>query len=105
MRSSRVKRRISFLVPTAAAALSVSVALAGPLPDPPFSGGGFTPADTTVLKQEQGVGKVISKYSASRTKCDQKAVSDLQKAYAAVDAAKVAAAHAKWSTCVTTADT
>ena len=83
----------------------MSVALAGPLPDPPFSSGGFNPPDTTVYKQELGVGKVISKYSVSRTMCDQKAVSALQKAYPPTgDGSKVGAAQDKWSICVATAN-
>lgn len=81
------------------------VALAGLLPDPPFTTGGFNPPSATVLKQEQGVGKVISKYVGARTKCDQKAIASLQKAYAAADVPGILAAQVGWTACVATSNT
>ena len=89
----------------AATLLVAGVALAGLLPDPPFTGGGFNAPTATVLKQEQAVGKVITKYVGARTKCDQKALASLQKSNAAVDLPGVAAAQVAWSACVATANT
>ena len=80
--------------------LSASVALAGLLPNPPFTTGGNNAPDATVLKQEQSVGKVITGYVAGRTKCDQKAIAALQKFHAAIDPVGVTATETAWTACV-----
>ena len=78
------------LTSVAAVALSAGVVLAGtPLPDPPFSSGGFVAPDSTVYKQELNVGKLLTKYSQGLAKCDQKAVLNLQLAYEPANAGKV----------------
>ncbi len=95
MRSSLVR-----LMSVAAVALSASVVLAGtPLPDPPFSSGGFVAPDSLVYKQELNVGKLISKYSTNLAKCDQKAVINLQLAYEPANMAKVPEVQQAWTDC------
>jgi hypothetical protein len=99
-----MKSRVMLTLSSAGALLTAGIALAGLLPDPPFTTGGFNPPDATVLKQEQSVGKVITKYVGSRTKCDHKAIGSLQKSHLAVDPAGIAAAQAAWTACVGSAN-
>jgi len=94
------------LTSIAAVVLSAGVVLAGtPLPDPPFSSGGFVPPDSLVFKQEVSVGKIVSKYAATVAKCDMKAVIGLQLAYEPANAQKVAELQQLWLDCHATAVT
>jgi len=79
--------------------LASSIALATPLPNPPFMTGGFVPPDSDVYKQEVAVGKLLTKYALSKTKCDQKAVIALQLAYEPPGAPKVPDVQADWTEC------
>lgn len=72
---------------------------ATPLPNPPFSSGGFVPPDSLTLKLEVSVGKLLTKYAASIAKCDQAAVIALQLAYEPTNTQKVPDVQAKWTTC------
>ncbi len=84
----------------AATALLARMASAGtPLPDPPFSSGGFVPPDSLVLKQELAIGKILTKYATSRTKCDYAAVLGLQLAYTPANPTKITELQAKWTAC------
>jgi len=96
--------RRSLLIPLAAVALTASIASGTPLPDPPFSSGGFIPPDSTVYKQEVNVGKILSKYASSAAKCDIKAVKDLQLAYEPANQAKVPEVQDAWTACRAKAD-
>jgi len=88
------------LMSVAAVALSAGVVLAGtPLPDPPFSSGGFVAPDSLVYKQELNVGKLLTKYSQGLAKCDQKAVLNLQLAYEPPGAQKVPEVQDAWTAC------
>ena len=81
--------------------LWTGIAAAGtPLPDPPFSNGGFVPPDGATLKNEQYVGKLLSKYASSRAKCDYGAVAVLQLAYEPANMGKVPGLQAKWTACI-----
>jgi hypothetical protein len=94
------------LVSTGICAFFASAAFAGtPLPNPPFSSGGFVPPDSLTLKQEVTVGKLLTKYAASLAKCDQAAVIALQLAYEPANTQKVPDVQAKWTTCRTNAGT
>jgi len=94
------------LVPLGVCALAASTAFAGtPLPDPPFSNGGFVPPNSTVLKQEVAVGKVLTKYAATIAKCDQAAVLALQLAYEPANQNKVPAVQDAWTLCRSNAGT
>jgi hypothetical protein len=94
------------LVSTGICAFFASAAFAGtPLPNPPFSSGGFVPPDSLTLKQEVTVGKLLTKYAASLAKCDQAAVIALQLAYEPTNTQKVPDVQAKWTTCRTNAGT
>jgi hypothetical protein len=64
----------------AAVAVSAGIAVATPLPDPPFADGGTVPSSTT-YKQEYNVWKLLVKDIANQTKCDYKAMVNLQLAY------------------------
>ena len=84
-----------------AVGLGAGIALAGtPLPNPPFSGGGFVPPTKLELTQELNVGKLITNYAKRRTKCDQVALIALQLAYEPVGAPKVPEVQQKWDECV-----
>ena len=72
---------------------------ATPLPNPPFSHGGFVPPDSLTLKQEVTVGKLLTKYAASLAKCDQAAIIALQLAYEPTNTQKVPDVQDKWTTC------
>lgn len=75
-------------------------ALAGtPLPDPPFSSGGFVPPTSLDLKIESYVGKSLLKYLVNSRKCDYKAVNALQLAYEPANTTKIPAEEAKWQLC------
>jgi hypothetical protein len=78
---------------------------ATPLPNPPFSSGGFVPPDSTVLKQEVAVGKVLTKYAGAIAKCDQKAVLALELAYEPANQQKVPAGQDAWTACRANAGT
>jgi hypothetical protein len=81
-------------------ALVAGVASAGtPLPDPPFSGGGFVPPDSVAYKLEYYVGRMLVKYSKNTRKCDYKAVLGLQLAYEPQNAGKVPEVQAAWQLC------
>jgi hypothetical protein len=85
--------------------LTATTAIAGtPLPDPPFSDGGFVAPSKDVLRQEEAVNKALSNYAKKRTVCDWIAVTGLQLAYTPVNAGKVAAIEAKWTACLEYAD-
>ncbi len=47
------------------------------------------PPDSLVFKQEVAVGKILSKYALTRTKCDQKALIGLQLAYEPANPTKI----------------
>src|SRR5262245_30019307 len=79
--------------------LASSIAFGTPLPNPPFTSGGFVPPDSDVYKQESAVSKLLNKYAVSKTKCDQKAVLALQLAYEPPGAPKVPAVQAVWTAC------
>jgi hypothetical protein len=84
----------------AAVALASGVAFAGtPLPNPPFSFGGFVPPDSAVYRQEYYVSKTIEKYAAKSGQCDYKAVLGLQLAYEPNNATKIAELQAAWQAC------
>jgi hypothetical protein len=88
------------IVPIGLLALGVEIAVAGtPLPDPPFSSGGFVPPTSIVLKQEQAVEKIVGKYASGIAKCDAKAVNDLQLAYEPANPTKIAEIQTKWQLC------
>jgi hypothetical protein len=94
------------LTSIATVVLSAAVVLAGtPLPDPPFSSGGFVPPDGIVFKQEVSVGKIVSKYAATIAKCDMKAVIGLQLGYEPENAQKVPDLQQAWTDCRATAVT
>lgn len=75
------------------------IAAGVPLPSPPFTTGGFVPPDSTILKQEIAVGKLLTKYAVGRGKCDARAVTDLQLAYEPAGMAKVPAVQVAWTQC------
>ena len=83
----------------AAVALTAGIALATPLPDPPFSNGGFVPPDRLVYKQETSVSKVLTKYATKTAKCDYNAVLNLQLAYEPNNASKIPEMQQKWADC------
>jgi hypothetical protein len=70
-----------------------------PLPNPPFTNGGFVAPDSITLKQEVAVGKLLTKYAASLAKSDQSALLALQLAYQPTNQQKVPAVQAKWTVC------
>jgi hypothetical protein len=82
--------------------LTASLAVAGtPLPNPPFTSGGFVPPDSLAFKQEVAVGRLFTKYALKKSKCDQKAVIALQLAYEPVGMPKVPAVQMAWGDCQT----
>lgn len=83
----------------AAVALSAGIAFGTPLPDPPFSDGGFVPPDSTVFKQEYNIWKLITRDAAYQAKCDYKAMLDLQLAYEPANPTKIAEIQDKWTLC------
>lgn len=97
-------KRIGRLVVSSLCASGVvlgGMAIAGtPLPDPPFSSGGFVPPTKTVLTQELNVAKLISEYAGKRAKCDQFALIALQLAYEPVGMPNVPEVQQKWTECV-----
>jgi len=94
------------LVSIGVSAFFAGAAFAGtPLPNPPFSNGGFVPPDSLTLKEEVSVGKLLTKYAASIAKCDQAAVIALQLAYEPANAQKVPAVQDKWNVCRANAGT
>jgi hypothetical protein len=96
-----MKRSTRGTVIAGAICLASGIAAATPLPDPPFDAaeGGFVPPDSDVYKQEVAVGKLLTKYALSKTKCDQKAVIALQLAYEPPGAPKVPDVQADWDEC------
>lgn len=78
----------------------VSPATGAPLPDPPFSGGGFIAPSSDVLRQEERVIKLLAQVMRKRATCDWTAVTQLQLAYTPTQQTKVDAAQAKWTACV-----
>jgi hypothetical protein len=101
-------RRTARLVVTSLCAAGVvlgGTALAGtPLPDPPFSGGGFVPPTKLALTQELNAAKLIAKYAGKRAKCDHAALIALQLAYEPVGTPKVPEVQQKWTQCVQKVD-
>lgn len=101
-------RRTARLVGSSLCAAGVflgRIALAGtPLPDPPFSSGGFVPPTKLALTQELNVAKLISKYAGLRARCDQNALLALQLAYEPANTGKVPSVQQKWTYCVQKAD-
>ena len=96
-------RRLTII--TCGLALMVAAtAQATPLPNPPFSGGGFIAPTKDVLRQEEYVNKAILNYAKKRSTCDRYAVNSLQLAYTPVNGDKIAAVQAKWTACVAYAD-
>jgi hypothetical protein len=92
-------RRSGFLV-LGVIVLWAGIAAAGtPLPDPPFSNGGFVPPDALAYKNEGYVAKLMSKYATTRAKCDYTAVLGLQLAYTPANPTKVSEVQAKWTAC------
>jgi hypothetical protein len=84
----------------AAVALATGAAFAGtPLPDPPFSSGGFLPPDRIVHRQELSVSKVLANYARKSAKCDYVAVEGLQLAYQPANPTKIAELQQKWTDC------
>ena len=97
-----MQRSLREIVIGSAVLLTASIAVAGtPLPNPPFTTGGFVPPDSLVFKQEAAVAKILSKYAVNRTKCDQKALIALQLAYEPANMGKVPDVQAVWTACVT----
>jgi hypothetical protein len=95
-----MRRSLRRLLTAGAVGLGAAIAIAGtPLPDPPFSSGGFVPPDSFVLKQELAVGKLLSKYALGRAKCDWSALIALQLAYEPPGAPKVPEVQQKWTDC------
>ena len=94
-----MKRSLGGTVIAGAVCLASSIATGTPLPNPPFMTGGFVPPDSDVYKQEVAVGKLLTKYALSKTKCDQKAVIALQLAYEPPGAPKVPDVQADWTEC------
>jgi len=95
-----MKRTLRILVTAGALGLGAGIALAGtPLPNPPFTSGGFVPPDSLVLKQEVAVGKILSKYALGRAKCDWSALIALQLAYEPENMQKVPEVQQKWTDC------
>jgi hypothetical protein len=80
-------------------ALTVGSAAGTPLPDPPFSSGGFVPPTSLDLRIEGYVGKSLLKYATNSRKCDYKAVIGLQLAYEPENVTKVPELQAKWQLC------
>jgi hypothetical protein len=80
-------------------AFSVGTAAATPLPDPPFSSGGFVPPTSLDLRIEGYVGRSLLKYLTNSRKCDYKAVLELQLAYEPANATKIAELQTKWQLC------
>ena len=96
-----MNKKVFVTISSSLVTLAAGAALAGtPLPDPPFTAGGFNPPSKDVLKQEQAVGGIIGKYVDARSKCDQKAIGAQQKAYEAGDVAKQTENTGKWTACV-----
>lgn len=83
----------------AALLLSRAASAGTPLPDPPFSSGGFVPPDRLVAKAEASVEKLIAKYAVTIAKCDQKAVLSLQLAYEPANPTKIADVQDAWTAC------
>jgi hypothetical protein len=97
---SAMQRSRCRLVSLGVCTFIASAVFAGtPLPNPPFSSGGFVPPDSTVLKQEVSVGKVLTKYAGSIAKCDQKAVIGLQLAYEPANPTKIEDLQNQWTAC------
>lgn len=95
-----MERPIRGAIVAGAVGLTASIAIAGtPLPNPPFTTGGFVPPDSLAYKQEVAIGKVLSKYALGKTRCDQKALIALQLAYEPVGMPKVPAVQAAWTEC------
>ncbi len=95
-----MQRSLGRLVSAGSVLLAASIALAGtPLPNPPFSTGGFVPPTSFVLRQELAVGTILSRYAVSRTKCDAKAVTGLQLAYEPANPTKIAELQEAWTEC------
>jgi hypothetical protein len=95
-----MQRSLRGTVTAGAVFLTATLAVAGtPLPNPPFTAGGFVPPDSLVFKQEVAVGKILTKYAVGKSKCDQKAVIALELAYEPVGMPKVPAVQQAWSDC------
>jgi hypothetical protein len=95
-----MKQAFLTLVTASAVGLAAGIALAGtPLPNPPFTTGGFVPPDSLAFKQEVSVGKLLSKYSLGRAKCDWSALIGLQLAYEPANMGKVPEVQQKWTDC------
>jgi hypothetical protein len=82
-----------------AVALAAGVASGTPLPDPPFSSGGFVPPDSIVYKQEYFVSRALTKYAVKTAKCDIRALVDLQLAYEPANPTKIAEVQQAWTAC------
>src|SRR5262245_13666106 len=96
-----MQRSLREMLTVSAVLLTAGIAVAGtPLPNPPFTSGGFVPPDSLAFKQETAVNKIISKYSLNRTKCDQKALIALQLAYEPANMGKVPDVQAAWQLCL-----
>src|SRR5262249_13550644 len=95
-----MQRPRCWLVSVGVCAFIASAAFAGtPLPNPPFSSGGFVPPASRTPKQEVSVGTLPTKSPAPLAKCDQAAVTALQLAYEPTNQQKVPDVQAKWTTC------
>lgn len=77
---------------------------ATPLPDPPFTGGGYVPVSKYVLKQEVAVLKVLANYTLRRSSCDTGLLDDLVLAYTSASGSKIVDVEAQWVACVTKAE-
>src|SRR5262245_61069329 len=98
----RMKRSLRRLLTASAICLGAGIVLAGtPLPNPPFTTGGFVPPDSFTFKQEVAVGKLLSKYALGRAKCDWSALIALQLAYEPTNMGKVPEVQQKWTDCQT----
>lgn len=95
-----MRHTIVGLACSAISAVAAAAALATPLPNPPFTGGGFVAPSRDVLRQEEYVLKALNNYAKKRTTCDSIAVNSLQLAYTPVNGDKIAAVQAKWQACV-----
>jgi hypothetical protein len=88
------------LLVVGAIGLGAGIAVAGtPLPNPPFTTGGFVPPDSLAFKQEVAVGKLLSKYALGLAKCDQQALIGLQLAYEPANPSKIGDLQQAWTDC------
>lgn len=72
---TRIQARLAAAI--AAGAILAGTAGATPLPNPPFTEGGFVPPNDDVLKAEQSVSKTVAKAVGNGAKCYTKGVANI----------------------------